>query len=190
VAGCVEIAPLLSAFSDGEVSAMEADQVTRHLDGCAACKETLADYVLLGHHVRSAMELPSLDGFADAVMAGIAETRVPLSERIEFWLDELRERWVPVVSVAAAAVAVASLVLVILQPQSLVNLFHPGSGTPVAISNQGAPPPPPVTEVAEQVPNDETEISRLEARPPDVATWSEPEDKTTVIWLGDDASEK
>jgi anti-sigma factor RsiW len=207
MASCSEIAPMLSAFSDEELTPLEADQVTRHVDKCVACKETLADFVLLGHHLRSAVAMPSLDGFADSVMERIAADRPKLRERLTYWLDGLRDRWVPIVSLAGAAVAVASLVLVMLQPESLVRisrLVHsPSAGTTVAVNQ--APQTPAVVSAqaqpaesqsepepfAEPFPsNSQTEISRLEARPSSVATWSEPEDKTTVIWLGDDAAEK
>ena len=63
MAHCDDIAPLLSAFNDGELPAHETDLVTQHLDGCETCKETLIDYLLLGHHLRTATATSTLDGF-------------------------------------------------------------------------------------------------------------------------------
>jgi negative regulator of sigma E activity len=204
VAHCNEIAPMLSAFSDGELSQLEADQVTQHVDKCVGCKEVLADFVLLGHHLRSAAAMPLPEDFASRVMECIAAERPGLRERLAYWIDGLRDRWVPVISLAGAAVAVASLVLVMLQPEALIRvsrLIHsPATGPQVAenqkpqnltaapVQSEPVLEPEPVAESESS--SRQTEISRLEVRPPDVATWSEPDDKTTVIWLGDDAAER
>ena len=197
VLNCSEITPLLSAYNDGELPALQTDQVTQHLDNCQSCKETLLDFVLLGHHLRGAVAMPSLDGFADGVMAAIGGSRRPLPARLLGWVDALRERWVAAVSLAGAAVAVASLVLVLVQPRALIEfsgLVRKPASMPAnsleVTQNQTAPPglPAPPEEEATAPSNSETYISRLEARHPSVATWSEPDNKTTVIWLGDDNS--
>ncbi|HKD65416.1 MAG TPA: zf-HC2 domain-containing protein [Candidatus Binataceae bacterium] len=192
---CDDIAPLLSAYSDGELSPLETDQVTRHLDSCEACRDTLVDFVLLGHHLRSAVPMPSLDGFVENVMGSIAAERRPLRDRALNWLDELRGRWVAIVSLGGAAIATAALLLVLAEPATvgrLASLFH-GPANPVVEVAKQEPPrnpvePEPVAVTASVPSNSQAFISRLEAKPPSVATWSEPDNKTTVIWLGDDAS--
>lgn len=188
---CTDIVPLLSAYGDGELTPLETNQVTSHLDNCENCRDTLLDFVLLGHHLRTAVPMPSLEGFADGVMKAVAESRRPLSDRVLHWLDELRERWVAAVSLAGAAIATASLVLVLGEPQTLTRLaalFHaPPKSIEIARKVPANPPFPP-TPPAVEPSNSETYISRLESRHPAVATWSEPDNKTTVIWLGDDAS--
>lgn len=188
---CTDIVPLLSAYGDGELTPLETDQVTLHLDNCESCRDTLLDFVLLGHHLRTAVPMPSLEGFADGVMHAVAGSRRPLSDRVLYWLDELRERWVAAVSLTGIAIATASLLLVLGQPQTLTRLaalFHGApKGTEVA-QNVPANPPSASAPSAVEPSNSETYISRLESRHPAVATWSEPDNKTTVIWLGDDAS--
>lgn len=195
---CTDIAALLSAFNDGELPPLENDQVSRHLDNCENCRETLLDFVLLGHHLRSAVAMPSMEGFLEGVMGGIASSRRPLSQRLLYLLEELRERWVAAVSLTGAAVATASLLLVLAEPHALTRItrlvhgdFAPvRDSTPVEMAQN--PPPLKPSQSADApfpAPSDsQTVVSRLEARHPSVAMWSEPDYKTTVIWLGDDAS--
>ncbi len=191
MAYCTDIAPLLGAFNDGELPPLETDQVSRHLDNCESCRETLLDFVLLGHHMRSAVAMPSMEGFIEGVMGGIASSRRPLRQRLLYSLEELRERWVAALSLAGAAVAVASLLLVLAKPQTLTRisgLVH-GHSSPVEVAQN--PPvnlPRPASAPVSSPSNSQTVVSRLDARRPAVAMWSEPDYKTTVIWLGDDAS--
>jgi anti-sigma factor RsiW len=202
LAHCDDIVPLLSAFKDSELPPLENDQVTLHLENCTACRDTLLDFVLLGHQVRAAMALPALDGFADGVMNAIAQSPRPLRERIGYKFGQWRERWVAGAAVAGVAIATATLVLVLADPQiSRFSQFAGGHGRPPATaqnevaSNETAPTEKPLQPVASgpgvassSAENSQTYISRLESRHPSVATWSEPDSKTTVIWLGDDNS--
>ena len=178
MAHCDDIAPLLSAFNDDELSAHETDRVTQHLDGCETCKETLIDYLLLGHHLRTATAISSLDGFTENVMRGVGGARRPFRGRLLNRLEDLRERWVAAVSLAGAAVAVATLAMVLAEPHTWER---------ISARLRGSPAPSEIAQNPAQS-NSETFISRLEATPPSVALWSEPDTKTTVIWLGDDAS--
>lgn len=185
---CDDIASLLSALNDGELSAHETDRVTQHLDGCETCKETLLDYILLGHHLRTATAISSLDGFTETVMRGIAGARRPVRGRLLNRLEDLRERWVAAVSLAGAAVAIATLALVLAEPHAPQRLSHW-----LGRSSATSPTPEGSDSLASASPRSdqsgsEAFISRLEAKPPSVALWSEPNTKTTVIWLGDDAS--
>ncbi len=193
MADCADIVPLLSAFKDSELSPLETDQVGLHLENCPTCRETLLDFVLIGHHLRTAMALPALDGFTEAVMGAVADSPRPLRERIRYGLEELRERWVAAAAVAGVAIATASLVLVLAEPQTMTRLsgvFHPPAQPTQLAQNQAgrsdkpeSTAPAPVLSSGE---SSQTYISRLESRHPSVATWSEPDYKTTVIWLGDD----
>ncbi len=198
MAHCDDIAPLLSAFNDGELSAHETDLVTQHLDGCETCKETLLDYVLLGHHLRTATAVSSLDGFTENVMRGIAGARRPFRGRLLNRLEDLRERWVAAVSLAGATVALATLALVLAEPHTWERISAPFRTKPVSTDLAQNPdtlasssPLPAQSSSSSPLPDQsssEAFISRLEATPPSVALWSEPDTKTTVIWLGDDAS--
>ncbi len=200
MAHCDDIAPLLSAFNDGELPAHESERVIQHLDGCETCKETLIDYLLLGHHLRTATAVSSLDGFTEGVMRGIAGVRRPFRGRLLNRLEDLRERWVAAVSLAGATVALATLALVLAEPHTWERVSAPFRTTPAPTdvaqnsASLGSPSSSsrPVESVSSSTLPDESSseafISRLEATPPSVALWSEPNTKTTVIWLGDDAS--
>jgi anti-sigma factor RsiW len=190
LAHCDDIAPLLSAFNDGELSAHETDLVTQHLDGCETCKETLIDYLLLGHHLRTATMMSSLDGFTEGVMRGIAGARRPFRGRLLNRLEDLRERWVAAVSLAGATVALATLALVLAEPHTWERISARFRATPASsdvAQNSDNPASSSSTPQPDQS-SSEAFISRLEAKPPSVTLWSEPNTKTTVIWLGDDAS--
>ena len=129
-----------------------------------------------------------------------------------YW-EQLTERWTPGLAVGAAAMAFGAWVL--LSAPYVEHYFgmgvsashHPtdvsqnqpsqnGESETVAStgSQQGEQGPAENTEPQEPetargvVPVEEnppTVISKLEARTPDVAVWSEPETKTTVIWMPD-----
>lgn len=186
MAHCDDIAPLLSAFNDGELSTHETNQVAEHLDSCESCKETLLDYLLLGHHLRTATVSPSLDGFTERVMKGIAGTRRPFRDRLLNLIDDLRERWVPAVSLVGTATAVAALALVLAEPHAAQ---HVAGSVPTAVAqNEDLSPSSSIPPFVPEHPGGEAYISRLEAKPSSVATWSEPDTKTTVIWLADDTS--
>jgi anti-sigma factor RsiW len=194
LAHCAEIAPLLSAFKDGELPPVETEQVTLHLQNCLTCRETLLDFVLLGHHLQSALAMPSLEGFSEGVIAAIARSQRPWRQRLFYRLEQLREQWVAGIALAGVAIATASLVLVLAEPQTVIR-FSGIIRRPVA-SNQLAQntalqavklsAPAKVNSAADQ--DSQTYISRIESRHPSIATWSEPDYKTTVIWLGDDNS--
>ena len=194
MAHCDDIAPLLSALNDGELAPHEAEQVSRHLDGCEACKETVLDYLMLGHHLRSAAAMPSLEGFSESVLKAIGGSRRPFRDRLHYHFEQLRDSWVAVVSLTGAALATAALALVLAEPQTLSRLStmlgrSPQlSGPSEIVKNSPGTSPPSASSEAPSSSNSETFISRLEAKPPSVAMWSEPDNKTTVIWLGDDAS--
>jgi len=196
LAHCDDIAPLLSAFNDGELTAHETNQVAEHLNGCETCKAVVLDYLLLGHHLRTAIALPSLDGFTERVMKGIADTRRPLRGRLLNRIEDLRERWVAAVSLMGAATAVAALVLVLGEAHahhpvtSLANGSSPTTVTSNNVASNGEAAPAAFSPLPfePEPPASEAYISRLEAKPSSVATWSEPDTKTTVIWLADDSS--
>jgi len=187
LAHCDDIAPLLSAFNDGELTPHETNSVAEHLDGCEPCKASVLDYLLIGHHLRTVTTLPCLDGFTERVMEGIAATRRPFWGRLLNRMDDLRESWVAAVSLMGTAIALAALALALAEPHALQRVagWFGGTPAPVIVENEPAAPPSPIA-VSETL--SETHISRLEAKPSSVATWSEPDTKTTVIWLADDTS--
>ena len=130
MAHCDDIAPLLSAFNDGELTAQETNSVAEHLDGCESCKASINDYLLIGHHLRTATTLPSLDGFTERVMEGIAATRRPFGGRLLDRVDNLRQSWVAAVSLMGTAIAMAALALALAEPHALQRFAGQFGGTP------------------------------------------------------------
>jgi len=188
LAHCTEISPLLSAFKDGELAQVETEQVALHLQDCPTCRETLLDFVLLGHRLQSAVAMPSLEGFAEGVMAKIAASQRPWHQRLLYRLEQLREQWVAAIALAGVAIATASLITVLVEPQTLTR-FSAIVRTPVASGKYAQNTPLPAMNLSAPAEQDsQTFISRIESRHPSIATWSEPDYKTTVIWLGDDNS--
>ena len=192
---CDDIAPLLSAYNDAELSPAQTEQLTHHLDRCEHCKDTLLDYIVLGHHLRMATQPPALEGFAEAVQARIVGTRRPLRKRLRFVLGEWRDAWLTGVAVGSAALAVAIWALVLLAPATVRSwLLHlnPSVNQSDIAHNHHPSTSPPAASVEDALsnqfasPDSEAVISRLEAKPDSVALWSEPDTKTTVIWLNDD----
>ena len=177
MAQCVDIAPLLGTFEDGELPPHEMQEVARHLASCASCEETLAGYSSLGRLLRNAAPEPALDGFAIAVQARIEQLRLPLRVRLGRWFGTQRERFGGGMVVAFAMAAAAILTVVITTPFAR-NIV--GAGNHVT---QVATPDAAMASATSSEPS--TIISKLESSNPDVAVWSEPSQDTTVIWLPD-----
>jgi len=190
MADCSEIAPLLGFFEDSELEPHEMQEVARHLAYCKGCEATLSDYTTLARHLRAAVVEPSLDKFAKTVQRRIGELSVPLRVRIERRLESLTERWTAGLALASAALALGAWVLLFAPFAQRYLGGH--QDTNVAASSQAPTEAAPRDEsetAAESAPAEDaqqTVISRLEAKTPDVAVWSEPETKTTVIWLPDE----
>ncbi len=140
--------------------------------------------------MRTATAIPSLDGFTEGVMRGIAGARRPFRGRLLNRLEDLRERWVAAVSLAGATVALATLAMVLAEPHTWERISAPFRTRPASseIAQKPATLPSEASSTLPDQSQSEAFISRLEAKPPSVALWSEPNTKTTVIWLGDDAS--
>ena len=146
MAHCDDIAPLLSAFNDGELTPHETGQVAEHLDGCEPCKAAVLDYLLIGHHLRTVTALASLEGFTERVMEGIATTRRPFWGHLLNQMEDLRDSWVAAVSLIGTAIALAALALALAEPHALQRVGHwfGGAPAPIVAENEQAEPPPPL----------------------------------------------
>lgn len=186
---CREIAPLLGSFEDSELEPHEMQEVARHLASCKGCEGVLGDYTTIARQLRAVVLEPSLDNFAKAVQRRLDQVPVPLRVRLENHLGWLTERWTAGLALTSAALALGAWVL--LFAPSAQRYLERGQNTGVAATTQSPTQDSPRDEAeiapgtapAEDGP--QTVISRLEARTPDVAVWSEPETKTTVIWIPD-----
>lgn len=179
---CDFINPLLSAYHDGELAPAESTLVQTHVVRCPACSQVLLDLGLLGHELRQALAAPEFPDFTAAVME-----RLPQHRPRRAWLVRVRPEWsagwMAGLSFASAALAIGAWVILLMgNPAS--HAMHIAASN-VAGSQQRIPPPNPLAATDQ---DSEAYISRLETKAPSVAVWSEPENKTTVIWLPDEDS--
>jgi len=204
MADCSEITPLLGFFEDSELEPHEMQEVARHLAHCKGCEGTLSDYTTLGRHLRAVVIEPSLANFTNNVQRRLDEVPVPLRVRLERHFGQLTERWTTALALTSSALALGAWVL-LFAPYAQRYLQR-GQNTSVVATTRGqsqasgpqdastvastedpsGPEEPAVASIAPSLGDGpQTVISRLEARTPDVAVWSEPETKTTVIWIPD-----
>jgi len=211
MADCREIAPLLGFFEDSELEPHEMQEVARHLAYCKGCETTLSDYATLGRRLRGAAAQPSLDNFALQVQCRLDRIPVSLRIRLGRHLEFLTERWTAGLALASAALALGAWVLLFAPYAQRYLERGQGAGGLATRQAPAAPVAHDAPEVvsadapaagvpAEEAPAEEARaqavisredvpqavISRLEAKTQGVAVWSEPETRTTVIWLPDE----
>jgi anti-sigma factor RsiW len=193
LSNCNEIAPLLGAFEDGELEPHELQEVARHVATCHDCDAALDELAAIGRRIRDAVAIPQLDGFAEAVQKRIAEIRVPFRQRIRERLDGVNQRWIAGMTLTSAALAVGAWSAILFVPAihhgGLIELAasQPRPGQHATEESDFEPvtsPEAATTETGGQP----ILISRLESEMPSVAVWNQPDAKTTVIWLPDDAA--
>ena len=197
----------LAHREDSELEPHEMQEVARHLAHCKGCEGTLGDYATLGRHLRAVVIEPPLANFARNVQRRLDEVPVPLRVRLERHLGQLTERWTAGLALTSAALALGAWVLLFApyaqrylerrqDASAVATTQNPTEASghqdasvvattqdPTQASGRDEVETAPGAAPAEDRP--QTVISRLEARTPDVAVWSEPETKTTVIWIPD-----
>lgn len=74
---CERIESLLPAYAEGELPTGEKQEVDRHLAGCGACREALADYTLLEEALLRRREaVPSAHIIYKSVLHGLGYSRI------------------------------------------------------------------------------------------------------------------
>lgn len=93
---CRDAAPLLAAFADGELDALQSDAVERHLSGCAACAEAQRRAALLRARLREDVPYFTASASLRARVAGLpglaAPTQAPPAPAAA-QARRQRERW-------------------------------------------------------------------------------------------------
>lgn len=181
---CDFINPLLSAYHDGELAQAESTLVQNHVVSCPSCSQELLDLGLVGHELRQMLVPPELPDFSAAVMARLPRQRPPRAWLWRVRPPEWSAGWVAGLSFASAALAVGAWVI-LLVGSPVSHAMHVTSPT-LAAGPQSAINQPEALAATTQ--DSQAYISRLETKAPSVAVWSEPENKTTVIWLPDEDS--
>ena len=208
MARCEDIELLLGPFEDGELEPHEMQEVARHTAVCTACDGILAGYRSMAVALRGAQPIPALDGFTASVMAQIKRMHLPPPMPRRHWYDAVSDWFANAIMMGGAVAAVAIVTAVLLTPE--VNHFfgrsphvnaHTGDlamVTPVAPQVQKVAPPADAAgggsedngdgvAKADSGTSDDsgTVISSLKSDNPSVAVWTEPEAKTTVVWVPD-----
>ena len=190
MANCGEIQPLLSGFEDGELEPHEMHEVARHLASCTDCEAALNDFASIGRRLRDSVTQPSLEGFTAAVQARLAELPVPVRTRIQRALDSISERWIAGLTLSSAALALGAWAAILFLPaaRQLLTAADLARNSPSATSNEVvAQSSVPEEQTVNSEGGGQIVISRLETENPSVAVWNEPDSKTTVIWMPDEA---
>jgi anti-sigma factor RsiW len=191
ISECSEVQPLLSAFHDGELEPAEMVAVAHHTAQCAECEAAMLAYGAIGERLRLASNVEVPEWFAASVIERIDQLQPSLFARMGHYFRNLNERIGAGFSLAAAGLVAAALTAIVLTPY-VRRIGKPQPASEVVASAERADLPQ-ANELAQNtaaaLPVDtadsRTLISRLEAKNPAVAVWSEPRTDTTVIWLPD-----
>ena len=120
---CDEIAPLLSAFVDGELTDEERAAVRAHVSECEKCGALLGELTAL-HAAFGEMRDEDVPlGFTEGVMAAV---RAEKAERPQTKKRSVR-RWMPVAACAAVVVLAAAVAIPHLNVQSASDAAMPAS---------------------------------------------------------------
>ena len=171
MSACKEIVPLLGAQQDGELTQREREEVGRHLEGCASCRERLAFLSAQGAALRERVAARAasadLTRLADRVLARVATgTRLGAGLRLSLWSSEMWGAHRAMVAAAGSFALAACLALaVLLQPAGPVD----DRAQQAELLSDAAQPQ--VDEV--DFGTHDGAVLRLQ-------------DKTPVIWLGED----
>jgi len=143
---CGSTEKLIQLYLDDRLSQKQAEELQRHLSGCAACREELSALLSLRHAVVETDISPDITqagapaDLTDAIMRRIAayETRKKLERRPEFIPDFVPE-WVGWRSVVVSVVLVALLVTALLGGLGSVanTLAHQFDGVISALLSPG-----------------------------------------------------
>jgi len=206
MARCEDIELLLGPFEDGELEPHEMQEVARHTAVCAACDGVLAGYRSMAVALRGAQPIPALDGFTRSVMTQIKRMHLPPPIPRRHWYDAVSDWFANAMMMGGAVAAVAIVTAVLLTPE--VNHLFGGNrhahANDLAMITPGAPLAQKVTPPADAAgggsddnsdgvakadpgtgDDSGTVISSLKSDNPSVAVWTEPETKTTVVWVPD-----
>jgi hypothetical protein len=131
----------LQRFVDGELNSRKARELSKHLDECAECSDSVHAIRGTGDLLRFAfndvLEGAPLEGFADRVMEGIEkDSKTPWFEGLKVWFDEVfkhqRKVWVPPLALAGAAAA--ALLITLSFGDELPNREVPNGSTVLSVS--------------------------------------------------------
>ena len=167
---CREASNLLPLFVDGELDSRQMRAVALHGTRCQSCETELRQIERVQDLVSDTMHAQAdaidLSDFWSGVESRLGTIRPSWRERVQMWWSEGDHRWVIRVPALAAAAAVAVLA------------FWLFARAPEPTTQPDAPRIAAVDNAAT--------IESLESDVDSVAVVSDPETRTTVLWVSDE----
>lgn len=106
---CNELAPLLSAYFDGELTEAERAEVSAHLRECEACRARLSEYAAMRETLLSLEEPEVPAHFAESVMEVIRAEKSAAPKKMKGTKKNTWRRFMPVAACAALVLLTVTL---------------------------------------------------------------------------------
>ena len=168
---CRETSNLLPLFFDGELDARQMRAVALHSTRCQTCEAELRQLEqgqdLISEQIRSAVDEIDFSNFWPAIERRLGPARVRRWTRLQVWWQEDEHPWMMRVPAFAAVAAIAVLAFLFFAraPQPTVA---PEAARVAAVDNAAS-------------------IDSLDTDVDSVAVLSDPETRTTVLWVSEDS---
>lgn len=170
---CRDATALLPLFFDGELDANQMRAVALHSTRCTDCETVLRELErlqdLVSTHVAAAVDDLDLSSFWSDVERRLGSTHVSWVERVRAWWSERDRAWAVPSWPALAAVGAAIAIGLALAARVQTPTIQPDAGQIATRDNAAL-------------------LDSLDTDAPSVAVLSDPETRTTLIWVSDDES--
>lgn len=203
---CPHAERLIPLLHDGELPSSLRREINSHLVTCLFCTRTLSmlerGQELISQAIDEEIEVLDFSNFWQGVVDKLEESQPSWAMRFRLWV----ERWHLTQPLYAPAWAVAAVVLltfgILLQQQSTVKIATSPSPSPLGIRADHVAADPLLSHpsiVVDHPPernapdfafvSNQAQIESLSSSDT-VAVWNDPENNSTVIWIGSDMSEE
>jgi anti-sigma factor RsiW len=167
---CREALNLLPLFLDGELEPRQMRALAMHSTRCTPCERELRQLERLQEVVSESMaarvdEL-DLSTVWPSIEQRLGTLALPWRQRLRVWWDDSEYRWMVPLPAFAAAAVIAVLAMVFFLRSSQVT-SEPAASQVAAVDNAAT-------------------IDSLDTDVDSVAVLSDPETRTTVLWVSDD----
>jgi hypothetical protein len=168
---CREALNLVPLLLDGELEARQMRALVMHSTRCPPCEAELHELerlqVIVSESVLARVDEVDLSTLWLRIEPRLSKRGLSWWQRLRAWWDEGEQRWMVHVPAFAAAVIIAALTIAIFlrSPQPTTT---PAASQVAAVDNAAT-------------------IDSLEADSDSVAVLSDPETRTTLLWVSDDS---
>jgi anti-sigma factor RsiW len=167
---CREALNLLPLFLDGELEPRQMRALAMHSSRCTPCESQLRQLERLQEVVSESMSARvdelDLSNFWPSIEQRLGNLSLPWWQRLRAWWADSEYRWMVSLPAfaAAAAIAVLAMMFFLRGPQATTD---PAAPQVAAVDNAAS-------------------IDSLDTDVDSVAVLSDPETRTTVLWVSDD----